>query len=179
MSPELTLISLASHFQVHEYEEIKPLVDFYLAAVRLGPRVSAEALLETARTLGMAQNVELAARLCERLFIRNPLVARLAAGPPSIHMRLALRMLREETLLRRAAILPTMRRLRGLICHASPSSSARAVRKMLAPKARELELRFGRPFHLAMYPRYYLAQTHRVLARSRTPLSDQLLAAGR
>jgi hypothetical protein len=179
MSPELTLIGLASHFQVHEYEEIKPLVDFYLAAVRLGPRISVEALFETARGLGMAQNVDLAARLCERLFIHNPLVARLAAGPPSIHTRLALRMLREENLLRRERMLPTMRRLRGLICHGSPSSSARAVRKMLVPKTRELELRFGRPFHLAMYPRYYLAQTHRVLARSRIPLSDQLLTAGR
>jgi hypothetical protein len=177
MSPELTLINLASHFQVHEYEEIKPLVDFYLAAVRLGPRMSAEAVLETARALGMAQNVELAARLCERLFIHNPLVARLAAGSPSIHTRLALRMLREESLLRREKMLPTMRRLRGLICHGSPSSSARAFRRMLVPKTRELELRFGRPFHLAMYPKYYLAQTHRVFARSRIPLADQLLAA--
>ena len=177
MSPALTLINLASHFQVHEYEEIKPLVDFYLAAVRLGPHISAEALLQTARALGMAQNVELAARLCERLFIHNPLVARLAAGSPSIHARLALRMLREESLLRREKMLPTMRRLRGLICHGSPSSSARAFRRMLVPKTRELELRFGRPFHLAMYPKYYLAQTHRVFARSRIPLSDQLLAA--
>ena len=177
MSPELTLISLASHFQVHEYEEIKPLIYFYLAAVRLGPRISVEALLESARDLGMAQNVDLAARICERLFIHNPLVARLAAGPPSIHTRLALRMLREESLLRRERMLPTMRRLRGLICHGSPTSSAKAVRKMLVPKTRELELRFGRPFHLAMYPRYYLAQTHRVFARSRIPLSDQLLAA--
>jgi hypothetical protein len=179
MSPELTLISLASHFQVHEYEEMKPLVDFYLAAVRLGPRISADALLETARTLGMAQNVDLAARLCQRLFMHHPLVARLAAGPPSLHTRLALRLLRAENLLRREKILPTMRRLRGLVCHDAPSSSARAVRKMLMPKAHELELRFGRPFHLAMYPRYYLAQTHRVLARSKMPLSDQYLAAGR
>ena len=28
MSPELTLINVAAHFQVHEYEEFKPLVDF-------------------------------------------------------------------------------------------------------------------------------------------------------
>jgi len=43
---------------------------------------------------------------------------------------------------------------------------------MLIPKARELELRFGRPFDFAMYPRYYWVQAYRLVARSRKPFSD-------
>ena len=172
MSSELTVIIAASHFQVHEYEELKPLVDFYLTAVRLGASIKADRLLGLAETLGMTHSVDLAARLCEKMFIHNPLVARLALSPPSMHTRLALGLLKQESLLRLERMLPTARRIRGLLCHASSSSSARAVRKMLIPRSRELELRFRRPFNLAMYPKYYLAQAQRVLTRSRMSLSD-------
>ena len=172
MSPELTLINLASHFQVHEYEEIKPLVDFYLSAVTLGKRIDGDELRRTARALGMAQTVDLAARLCERLFTLNPAIGRLAVGSPSPHMRLALGMLTDASLLRLDKIRPTERRLRGLICYGVISSSAKAFRKMLIPKASELELRFGRRFDLRMYPRYYMVQAYRLLARSRKPFLD-------
>jgi len=172
MSPELTLINLASHFQVHEYEEIKPLVDFYLAAVTLNERIDIYELRRTARALRMVQTVELAARLCDRLFPQNPIVGRLAAGSPSPHMRLALAMLTDATLLPLDKIRPVERRLRGLICHGRISSSAKAFRKMLIPKARELEVRFGQRFNLRMYPRYYMVQAYRLLARSRKPFSD-------
>jgi hypothetical protein len=178
MSPELTVIIAASHFQVHEYEELKPLVDFYLTAVRLGASIKGDRLLGLARTLGMAHNVDLAARLSEKMFIHSPFVAQLAVGSPSLHTRLALGVLRQESLLRLERMLPTARRIRGLLCHGSASSSARAVRKMLIPRSRELELRFRRPFRLTMYPKYYLAQAQRVLTRSRMPLSD-IMPAGR
>jgi Uncharacterised nucleotidyltransferase len=172
MSPELTLIHLATHFQVHEYQEIKPLVDFYHAAARLGGRIDIDALFRTARTLDMLQPVDLAARLCERMFVPNPLVARLAVGAPSVHTRLACRILTTESLLRLDTIRPTERRLRSLFCYGAISSSASAFRKMLVPRARELELRFGRPFALGMYPRYYWVQAYRLVARSRKPFSD-------
>jgi hypothetical protein len=172
MSPELTLIYVATHFQVHEYEEIKPLVDFYHAAARFSTRVDIENLLATARALNMWQPIDLAARLCQRLFAPNPLLQRLAASPPSLHARLASRILSEQNLLRLDIIRPTERRLRGLLCYGAMSSSAIAFRKMLAPKARELELRFGHPFDLTMYPRYYWVQAYRLLARSRKPFSD-------
>ena len=172
MSPELTLIHLATHFQVHEYQEIKPLVDFYHAAARLGPRIDVDALFRTARTLNMLQPLDLTARLCERMFVPNPLVARLAVGAPSVHTRLACRILTAESLLRLDTIRPTERRLRSLLCYGAIFSSARAFRKMLVPRARELELRFGRPFALGMYPRYYWVQAYRLVARSRKPFSD-------
>jgi hypothetical protein len=172
MSPELTLINLATHFQVHEYQEIKPLVDFYHAAVRLGPRIDIDELFRTARTLNMLHPIDLAARLCERMFVPNPLVARLAVGAPSVHTRLACRILTTESLLQLDTIRPTERRLRSLFCYGAISSSARAFRKMLAPRARELELRFSRPFALGMYPRYYWVQAYRLVARSRKPFSD-------
>jgi hypothetical protein len=172
MSPALTLINVASHFQVHEYQEIKPLVDFYQTAVKLGTHVDTDELLRTAGALNMLQTVDLTARLCERLFIPNSLVGRLAVGAPSMNTRLACSLLTPESLLRLEAIRPVERRLRGLICHGAISSSAKAFRKMLIPKARELELRFGRRFDLGMYPRYYLAQAYRLVARSRKPFSD-------
>jgi Uncharacterised nucleotidyltransferase len=172
MSPELTLIHLATHFQVHEYQEIKPLVDFYHAAVRLGARIDIDELFRTAQALNMLHPMDLAARLCERMFVPNPLVARLAVGAPSVHTRLACRILTTESLLRLDAIRPTERRLRSLFCYGAISSSASAFRKMLVPRARELELRFGRPFDLGMYPRYYWVQAYRLVARSRKPFSD-------
>jgi hypothetical protein len=172
MSPELTLINVAAHFQIHEYEEIKPLVDFYLTAVRLGAQIDIEDLFRTACSLDMLPTVDLAARLCERFFIPNPLVRRLAVGKPSIHARLACSILTEEGLLRLEKIRPTERRLRSLICYGAVSSSAKAFRKMLIPKAGELELRFGRRFDFSMYPRYYVVQTYRLFARTRKPFSD-------
>ena len=172
MSPELTLIYLATHFQVHEYQEFKPLVDFYHAAAKFGTRVDIDDLLPTARTLNMLPPLDLAARLCQRLFAPNPLVERLAAGKPSVHARIACRILTTKSLLRLDTIRPTERRLRSLLCYGAISSSAKAFRKMLIPKARELELRFGQPFDFAMYPRYYWVQAYRLVARSRKPFSD-------
>jgi hypothetical protein len=69
-------------------------------------------------------------------------------------------------------IRPTERRLRGLICSGTAFASAKAFRKMLAPTAGELELRFGRRFDLGMYPRYYLVQGYRLFGRTRKPFSD-------
>jgi hypothetical protein len=172
MSPELTLIYLATHFQVHEYQEFKPLVDFYHAAAKFGTRVDIDDLLATARTLNMLPPIDLAARLCQRLFAPNPLVEQLAAGAPSVHARMACRILTTKSLLRLDTIRPTERRLRSLLCYGGISSSAKAFRKMLIPKARELELRFGRPFDFAMYPRYYWVQAYRLVARARKPFSD-------
>ena len=172
MSPELTLINVAAHFQVHEYEEIKSLVDFYRAAITFGERIDSDDLFRTARALNMNQTVDLAARLCQRFFIPNPLVERLVVGLPSRHVRLACRMLSEKNLLRLDKMRPTERRLRGLICSGKVSSSARAFRKMLLPKASELELRFGRRFDLNMYPKYYAIQAYRLLGRTRKPFSD-------
>jgi hypothetical protein len=172
MSPELTLVNLASHFQVHEYEEIKPLIDFHLTAATLGKRIDIDEVRRIARALGMAHTVDLAARLCDRLLIPNEIVRRLAMGPPSWHTRLALGVLTEASLLRHTKTRPTERRLRGLICSGAISSSVKAFRKMLIPRAHELELRFGRPFDLRMYPRYYMVQAYRLLARSRRPFSD-------
>jgi hypothetical protein len=172
MSPELMLINVASHFQVHEYEEFKPLVDFYLVATKLGDKIDVDELFSLARALGMWRIVDLAARLCKRLFVHNPLVERLAAGAPSVHTRLACNVLTERSLLRLEKVRPTERRLRGLICHGVIPSSTKALRKMLIPKAHELELRFGRPFELRMYPRYYLVQAYRLLARSRKSFSE-------
>jgi hypothetical protein len=172
MAPELTLIHLATHFQIHEYEGMRALVDFYHAAAKFNARVDIDNLFATARGLKMLQPVELAARLCQRLFAPNPLVQRIAACPPSVHARLASRILTEKRLLRLDTMRPTERRLLGLLCYGAISASATAFRKMFAPKACELELRFGYPFNLTMYPRYYWVQAYRVVARSRKPFSD-------
>jgi Uncharacterised nucleotidyltransferase len=172
MSPELTLINVATHYQVHEYEEFKSLVDFYRTAITLGECIDTDELFKTARVLKMWQTIDLAARLCQRFFIPNPLVGRLAVGAPSLQARLAGSILTEKSLLRLDKIRPTERRLRGLICSGAVSSSARAFRKMLLPKARELELRFGRSFDLSMYPKYYAVQAYRLLGRTRKQFSD-------
>ena len=172
MSPELTLINIAAYFQVHEYEEIKSLVDFYRAAIAFGERIDSDNLFRTARALNMHRTVDLTARLCQRFFIPNPLVERLAVGSPSWHTRLACSMLTENSLLRLDKMRPTERRLRGLICSGAVSSSARAFRKMLLPKTSELELRFGRRFDVSMYPKYYAFQAYRLFGRTRKPFSD-------
>jgi Uncharacterised nucleotidyltransferase len=172
MSPELTLINVAAHFQLHEYEEFKPLVDFYLTALSQGWQIDIETLFRTAHSLGMLRSVDLAARLCERFFIPNPLVQRLAGGKPSTRMRLASSILTEKGLLRLEKLRPIELRLRCLICYGASPATAKALRKMFLPKARELELRFRRPFAFGMYPRYYMAQAYRLFARTRRPFSD-------
>jgi hypothetical protein len=176
MSPELTLIHLATHFQSHEYQEFKSLVDFYHAAAKFGTRVDIDDLLATARTLNMLHPIDLAARLSQRLFGPNPLVERMTTGAPSVHARMACRILTTKSLLRLDTIRPIAeRRLLGWLCHDALSSSAKAFRKILIPTARELELRFRRPFDFAMYPRYYWVQAHRLVTRTRKSFSEHIL----
>ena len=172
MSPEMTLVNLATHFHRHSYEELKPLVDFYVAAVRWAGQIDPDELVRIAEPLGMLPMVDLAARLCERLFIPSPTIRRLAVGAPSLRARMALQMLTPASLLRLDKVRPTEVRLRRLICGGTVAASARAFRRMLIPKPRELEQRFGRPIAVAMYPRYYLVQVYRVVTRSRKPFDD-------
>ena len=156
MSPELSVINLATHFHRHQFQELKPLIDFYTTAIKFGAQINVDELLRTARALGMLPMVDLAARLSERSLIPNPLVHRLAVGAPSIRTRLACARLTERKLLRIERSNPIKNRLRRLIYSGTLTATARAFRTMLLPRARELEARFNRPFSPGMYPRYYM-----------------------
>lgn len=174
-SPELTLINSATHLYSHGFQELKPLIDFYVTAVNWGDRIDIDRLFSTARAIGMLPMVDIAARLCERMFAPHLLVQRIAAGPPSLRARIACatmqgRLLRPE----RGTFGGLFRRL--FYC-GTPSSAARAIRIPLFPSAGQLEVRFRRPFSLFMYPRYYLVQVYRILSRSKKKFSAFVVAS--
>jgi hypothetical protein len=178
MSPELTLIQLATHFCSHQFRELKPLVDFYTTAAKFDSQVNIGALIAAGRALGLRQMIDIAARLCERMFLPNRLVARLCTDPPSLRTRLARAILTERRLLRQNASVTVGDRLRRVLLGGTLSSSAKAFRSMLVPKTRELELKFDRPFKPSMYVQYYLVQAHRLLTRSRKPFDRYIDAGG-
>jgi hypothetical protein len=177
MSPELTLIQLATHFCSHQFREFKPLVDFFMTAAMLSPRIRIDELDAAARALDLRQMIELAARLCERMFVPNLIVQRLCTDTPTVRTRLACAVLTEYRLLQQDSTYTVGDRLRRVIFGGTLSSSLKAFRRMLLPKPRELERRFNRPFEMPMYARYYLVQAHRLLTRSRTPF-DHYVDAG-
>jgi hypothetical protein len=169
-SPELTLINSATHFYAHSFRELKPLIDFYVTAVKWGDRIDLERLFSTARTIGVLPMMDIAARLCERMLAPHPLVRRIAAGSPSLRARMACAALPRRLLERRTAgeaerVFPARR----LLYCGTLSSFGRATRISLLPSAQQLELRFRRPFHVFMYPRYYLLQLYRALSRPKEP----------
>jgi hypothetical protein len=169
MSPELTLILLATHFCAHQFREIKPLVDFYMTAAKLHDGIDVDELFKAANALSLRQTVDLAACLCNRMFAPNPLIRRLSAQAPRLRTRIASAMLTDRVILDRDSTFTVGNRLRRVVFGGTLSSSFKAFRRMLIPKAGELELRFKRPFDAAMYAQYYFVQLHRLVMRSKRP----------
>ena len=167
MSPELTLVNLAEHFCRHSFLELKPLVDFRLAAVKYGPIVDLDTLHRLARSLELHSMVDLTARLSEKLLLPHPMTARLSSGAPGFRARVACAVLTERALVRTQDPRPTESRLRRLAFSGTVVAALRAFKTMLLPRMRDLESRFRRPFDLRMYPQYYMIQVRRVLTRSR------------
>jgi Uncharacterised nucleotidyltransferase len=167
MSPELTLANLAEHFCRHSFVELKPLVDFRIAAIKYGAQVDPDRLDRLARSLRLDSMVDLTARLSENLLSRHPMTGRLKRGRPGMRTRIACAVLTERALVRTQDPLPTESRLRRLAFSGTVSATLRAFRTMLLPHVQDLERRFQRPFDLRMYPQYYAIQMRRVFTRSR------------
>jgi hypothetical protein len=172
LSPALTLINSATHLYAHNFQEIKPLVDFYVTAVRWGARIEMHDLIDTARAMEMLPMVDLASQLCNRLFAPHPLVQRLMVGRPTLGARIALATLSERSLHRPKRLGAVEIRLRRLACSGMPSAAALGLRTMIFPSARELEVRFRQPFKPSLYLRYYGLQVYRMLsAQSNLPFA--------
>jgi putative nucleotidyltransferase-like protein len=167
MSPELNLVNLASHFCRHSFLELKPLVDFHVAATKYGAEVDVDVLRRLARLLDAELAVDLTARLSQTLLLPDPAVARLVHDRPALRTRIGCAVLTERSLVRTGDPPPTESRLRRLMLSGTSSSAVRAFRKMLLPRVSDLESRFQRPFDLRMYPQYYVIQARRVLTRSK------------
>jgi hypothetical protein len=167
MSPELTLVNLAEHFCRHSFLELKPLLDFRLAAVKYGTSVNPEKLHRLARSLDSHSMLDLTARLSQKRLLPHPLIARVVSSEPGFRARLACAVLTERALVRTQDPRPTESRLRRLAFGGTISAGLRAIKTMLLPAARDLEGRFQRPLDLRMYPQYYGIQLRRVLTRSR------------
>jgi hypothetical protein len=166
MSPELTLVYLAEHFCRHSFLELKPLVDFRMAAVKFGDAVDPGALAKLAQSLDLHAMVDLTARLSERVLAPHPSIGRLVPENPGLRTQIACAALTERALVRIEEPRPIESRLRRLAFASTLVATLNAVRGMLLPRAHELESRFRRPFDLRMYPQYYTIQARRVLTRS-------------
>jgi hypothetical protein len=166
MSPELTLVNLAEHFCRHSFLELKPLVDFRMAAAKFGDAVDPGALAKLAQSLDLDSMVDLTARLSERLLAHHPSISRLISGKAGLRTQIACAVLTERALVRIEEPRPIESRLRRLVFGSTPAATLGAVRTMLLPRTQELESRFRRPFDLRMYPQYYAIQARRVLTRS-------------
>jgi hypothetical protein len=166
MSPELTLVNLAEHFCRHSFLELKPLVDFRMAAAKFGDTVDPEALAKLARLLDVHFIIDLTARLSERLLSPHPSITRLIRGKPGLRTQIACAALTERALVRIEDLPPIACRLRRLAFGSTLGATLRAIRVMLLPQPHELESRFRSPFDLRMYPQYYRIQARRVLTRS-------------
>jgi hypothetical protein len=174
LSPELTLAHLATHFAHHDFRELRPLVDFYMAACRLAERADPDRTEALARTLGQAQTVRLAALICARHLRPRPAIDRLCQGPATLRTRAS-----AAALGRRALLVKSQHPLavwgdalkRRLMTEA-PGAFFRWLQVWLAPSPESLAQKFARPYRWTLYPRYYLVQVYRVTTRSRRLFVD-------
>jgi Uncharacterised nucleotidyltransferase len=179
-SPEMTLITSATHLYSHNFQELKPLIDFYVTAVKWEDRIDVDRLFDTARVMEMLPMLDVAARLCTRMFAPQRLIQRIAAGRPSLRARIACATLQDRALWQHGVGGIQRRiRFRRLFYCGTPLSIARAIRIMLFPSAGELEVRFRRPFGPLLYPRFYLLQVYRMVFRSKKPFSAFIAASRR
>ena len=174
LSPEMTVLHLAAHFAHHDFQELKPLIDFYVTADRLAGRIQAPRVRELAATLGLDAALDLTISMCTRYFRPRATVARLAPDRSSLRLRAALAMLG------RHALLPLDRKpldrwrdaaRRRLITH-SPAEFLAWLLPWLLPTPGMLAQRFAQPYRLRLYPRYYVVQIYRVVTRSRRLFID-------
>jgi len=173
LSPDLTLLQLAAHYCHHDFEELKPLADFYVAAARLADRISPEHLRDLAGALRLADVLELSVQLCRRRFRARAQIDRLCADPPRRAIRFALGWVAGDDLLRERSPLrhwqATARR--RLLLGGLPVFAGWA-RSWLVPSRRRLAEAFKTPFRWTLYPRYYGVQARRVLSGSPKTFRD-------
>lgn len=155
LSHEMTLIHFATHFQHHDYQEFKPLLDFHTAARVLGEKVIASDLICRAERLRLLPAVRMAARLCKLHFSSSGLIDTLTTPKSTARERLACRFLTADRLLRAENYSRRSDWLSRFFFSATPELSLRSLRKLLMPRPGELEILFARPFDVLMYPKYY------------------------
>jgi len=168
LSPEMTLIHLAKHFHSHQYGSVKPLVDFQVAARKLGPHIDMGELTATAQALDLLPLVDIAATLCERCFITGSLPPALTSRAPTLQARLAHRFVSDGLILHAHKRSRLGNWIRYLLAAGSLATSARSILEILVPGKLVLVQFFNRPFRATMYPRYYWRQLLKVLTLSRT-----------
>ncbi len=167
LSPELTLIHLAKHFHTHQYLDLKPLVDFYIASLALEKKVDPDVLTALARALDALPIVEIAAALCERHLRATPLTRQLAGRSAPRRTALACRVLSKDALLRTDEKARVVNFTRFLLAAGTRRSTLKSLLRSAVPDKHELERRFAQPYTRAMYPRFYARQFIRLVSRSR------------
>jgi hypothetical protein len=163
LSPEMTLIHLAKHFHSHQYGELKPLVDFYVAARRIGASIDSSRLVSAAEAMGLLPVVDIAARVCERCFIPGALPPLLGPRAHGLQARIAARVLTDRFLLDSARLPRLTNWLRYLAAAGSVRAALASVVGFLVPGKLLLTQFFNQPFEVRMYPRYYWRQLVKVV----------------
>lgn len=166
LSPEMTLIHLATHFHSHQYTSIKPLVDFYVAARNLRATIDVGELTATARALDLLPCVDIAALLCEQCFIPDSIPDILATRKPAWHARVAPRIVSKDLMLHAQKRSRLGNWTRYLVAAGSLASCAKSMLQALIPGKLVLVQFFNRPFRASMYPHYYWRQLLKVLTLS-------------
>lgn len=174
LSPELTLVHLAAHFAHHDFRELRPLIDFYVAACRLAEQADPERTEGLARTLGLAQTVRLAAMICRRQLRPRAAVERLSRGTASLRTRASAAALGRRALLTKSQhpLAVWGDGLKRRLMTDAPGALLRWLQVWLAPSPESLAQRFARPYRWTLYPRYYLVQAYRVTTQSRRLFID-------
>ncbi len=174
LSPELTVLHLAAHFAHHDFQELKPLIDFYVTADRLVGRIEVRRVRELAATLGLEEALDLTVSMCTRHFRPRATVARLAPDRSSLRLRVGLAMLGRDVLLPldRKPLDRWRNAARRRLITRSPAEFLAWLRPWLLPTPGVLARRFAQPFRWRLYPRYYVVQIYRVITRSRRLFID-------
>jgi hypothetical protein len=174
LSPELTVAHLAAHFAHHDFRELRPLVDFYVAACRLAEQADPERTEALAKALGLEQTVRLAAMICRRQLRPRAAIERLSRGTVSLRTRVSAAVLGRRALLVKSQhpLAVWGDALRRRLMTDAPGAFLRWLRFWLAPSPESLAERFAKPYRWTLYPRYYLVQAYRVTTQSRRLFID-------
>jgi hypothetical protein len=166
LSPELTLIHLAKHFHSTQYMVLRSLVDFHVAAQRLGASIDASALEAVAREFRVAPVLDIVSALRERTFPRE--AAEGAHAPQRMfRTRVGMHFVTEELMLDNPFRPRIGNWLRFLAASGTSAAAARSLGEILVPGRLELTRFFRRPFDPGMYPRYYWRQLVKVFTLAR------------
>jgi hypothetical protein len=165
LSPEMSLVHLAKHFHTGQYVLLKPLVDFHFTS-RTAGSIDQAALHRAAKALNLVPVVQIAAVVAARA-IGTPLAVSMRdESAPGWAVRVAARVLTDETLVNAAERSRIGNWLRYLAAAGGPEHALREIGTEFFPGPFALARFFNAPYRFGMYPLYYWRQLVKVLTLS-------------